>query len=526
MSPGRKRERRKLMWWSFGVGRWISLVGGDLSHGSGAGDEFIVTFDDELAAGEPEPLKSESSHSASRQLLGRGSIYTLATAAPALSGILILPVTTRILSQQAYGLVAVCLVVIQFGTILAASGLALSITRHALLERSALQGARGLVFASIGTAGLVTLVALATGSWWSEPALGQTWSTVLMVAVLAAGASALVANVQAYLRAVDRAWTYVFLASGGTLLGPALGIAAILVFEPSAFRYVSGLALAYGAAAITGLTLVARSGVLRVKLREFRSALRVGVPTVPHQLALSLALGAMIVITSHQLGLESSARLQVALLVGMIPTFVTSSLNNAWVPLIMRAAPEARITTLSSTSRDVGWIAAAGSAGVSVLSPWILAIVAPSSYGIGELVPVVALASVVAILSVLYLANSHLVFISGRTSGFALISPLSVACGIGVAVVLVGRWGLLGASAGFVTTYAVLAIMTGFLSRRVADQHWIPWPLLAPFVFAVAGGLLGALLPDVGFGVAARICLAAVAAATGVVRLSRILRVR
>jgi O-antigen/teichoic acid export membrane protein len=459
-------------------------------------------------------------------LLGRGSVYTLATAAPALSGLLILPVTTRILSQQAYGLVAVCLVVIQFGTILAASGLALSITRHALLERTALEGARGLVFASIGTAGLVTLVVLATGTWWSEPALGQAWGTALVIAVLAAGASALVANVQAYLRAVNRAWTYVLLASGGTLLGPALGIVSILVFEPSALAYVSGVALAYCGAAFAGLTLVAGTGVPRVNLGELRSALRVGIPTVPHQLALSLAVGAMILITSQRLGLESSARLQVALLVGMIPTFVTASLNNAWVPIVMRAAPETRIATLSMTSRDVGWIAAAGSAGVSLLSPWILEIVAPSSYGRDELVPVVALASIVAILSVLYLASSHLVFISGRTSGFALISPFSVACGMGVAIVLVNEWGLLGASAGFVATYAVLAIMTGLLSRRVSTQHWVPWPLLAPVVFAVAGGVLGALLPDTGSGVAARIGLAAVAAATGVVRLSRILRAR
>lgn len=477
-------------------------------------------------AGEADPSQAESPHTASRQLLGRGSIYTLATAAPALSGTLILPVTTRMLSQEAFGLVSVCLVLIQFGVILAATGLTISITRHALLERSALEGARGLVFASMGTAGLVTLVALATGFWWSELALGQPWSSVPMVALLAAGGGAVVACVQAYLRAVDRAWTYVLLASGGTLIGPALGILAILAFGPSALGYVSGLALAYCGAAVTGLTIVTRSGARRVTAREFRSALRVGIPTIPHQLALSLAIGSMILITSHRLGLESSARLQVALFVGMIPTVVTSSLNNAWVPLIMRAAPRARLTTLAATSREVGWIAAAGSVGVALLSPWILAVVAPSSYGVSELVPVVGLASVVAILSVLYLSNSHLIFIAGKTSGLALISPLSVACGMGVAIVLVDRWGLLGASAGFVVTYAVLATLTGFWCLRVSDQRWIPWPLWGPFVFAVAGGLLGALLPDVGFGLVVRIGMALGAAAIGVARFLRILRAR
>ena len=484
----------------------------------------MVTFDEELVAGEPEPTSSETPRSASRQVLGRGSIYTLATAAPALSGTLILPVTTRVLSQEAYGFVSVCLVVIQFGAILAASGLGISITRHALLERSALEGARGLVFASIGTAGLVTLVAVTTGRWWGELATGQRWSAALAVAVLAAGASGLVTNIQAYLRSVDRAWTYVLLASGGTLIGPALGILAISVFGPRALGYVSGLAFAYAGAAVVGLVVVAKSGTLHFNLREMRSALRIGLPIIPHQLSVSLALGSMILITSHRLGLESGARLQVALFVGMIPTVVTASLNNAWVPVIMRAAPEERIATLSATSKDVGWIAAAGAAGVSVLSPWILTIAAPSSYGISELVPVVGLASVVAILSVLYLANSHLIYIAGKTSGFAVITPLSVACGVATALVLVGRWGLLGAAMGYVVTYAVLATLTGFMCRRVSDTFWNPLPLWGPVVFAVAGGIVGAFLPDGVIGVAARIGAAGIAAAIGIVRLVRILR--
>jgi len=243
-------------------------------------------------------------------------------------------------------------------------------------------------------------------------------------------------------------------------------------------------------------------------------------------LALSLAVGAMILITTHSLGLENSARLQVALFVGVIPTVVTSSLNNAWVPLIMRAAPETRIATLAMTARDIGWIAAAGSTGVSMLSPWILALVAPSSYGTRELVPVVGLTSVVAILSVLYLANSHLIFVSGRTSGLAVVSPMSVACGMGVAVISIDRWGLVGASAGFVATYAVLATLTGFLCWRVSEQRWIPWPLWGPFVFALAGGFSGSVLPDDGLGVVVRVLLAAVAATVGVARLVRVLRAR
>lgn len=469
-------------------------------------------------------MESDASHGASRQLFGRGSIYTLATAAPALAGVLILPVATRFLPQDQYGLVSVSLVLIQFGTIVAASGLAISIMRHALLEASALEGARGLVVGSLGTGGLVLLVAASTGTWWSDLAVGQPWSRVLFVAVLAAGASGLLANAQAYFRAVDRAWTYVVLASAGTLVGPALGILAVVTMGRTALWYVAGLAVAYGIAATVGVALVMRSGPVHFRMPEFKRALRIGLPIIPHQLAISLALGSMIVIASHQLGLEGSARVQVALYVAMIPTVITSSLNNAWVPLIMRAPKASRLATLTRTSRDVGWIAAAGGAGVSLLSPVALRLAAPASYRPDELVPTVAVASLVAIISVMYLSNSHLIYVAGRTGGFAIVTPTSVACGMAVAALVVKSWGPVGAATGFVTTYAVLAALTMLLSRRVSEQYWVPWTLWGPAVLAALGSGAGALLPQGVLGLGVRSALALAVAAFAAVRMIRILR--
>jgi O-antigen/teichoic acid export membrane protein len=109
---------------------------------------------------------SSGASSASRQLMGRGSLYTLATAAPLLSGIVLLPITTRILSVEQYGVVALCLVVIQFGAILASLGLTVSITRHAILEKSGIAGARGLVLASLVAAGVVAALAGVSGPLW------------------------------------------------------------------------------------------------------------------------------------------------------------------------------------------------------------------------------------------------------------------------------------------------------------------------------------------------------------------------
>lgn len=96
-------------------------------------------------------MAETTSQAGVREVLGRGWIYTLASASPMLAGVLLVPITTRVLDQQQYGLVALSLVVLQVGNVLLSLGLPLSVTRHALMEASGVAGARGVVVVSVLT---------------------------------------------------------------------------------------------------------------------------------------------------------------------------------------------------------------------------------------------------------------------------------------------------------------------------------------------------------------------------------------
>lgn len=108
---------------------------------------------------------------------------------------------------------------------------------------------------------------------------------------------------------------------------------------------------------------------------------------------------------------------------------IVSALNNAWAPVIYRTAPEARGAALERTARDVGVVTAALAGGVALLAPFLLRILAPASFAPEQLVPVTAVATLGAVVSVVYLANVHLVFASGRSGGLALASPVSLVLG-------------------------------------------------------------------------------------------------
>ena len=91
--------------------------------------------------------------------------------------------------------------------------------------------------------------------------------------------------------------------------------------------------------ALAGLALtIQRSRHLR---GDTRRALRVGLPTIPHQVALYLAGGALVLVAGHLYGTAEAGRLQLAVLIGSAPGVVTASLNNAWAPIVYRTEPAA-----------------------------------------------------------------------------------------------------------------------------------------------------------------------------------------
>lgn len=431
--------------------------------------------------------------SASRTVLGHGALYTIATAAPALAAVAVIPVVTRVLPTAQYDLVAVATVVIQVGFVLVALGMGAAITREYVLAAGGAVGARALVLRSAVLSAAVTALALLTATWWSPLVLGRPASTELTLALVACLGGAWMVLAQAYLRGADRPGPFIALAALASLVGPVVGLLAVVAGERTATTYLLGVAGGFLAAGVLGLVVVARSGPSHGNLAALRAALRIGIPTVPHQVSLYLALAGLVVIADRMLG--DGGRANVALTLGAGATVVTAGLNNAWAPLVYRTAPADRGRVLDETTRSIALVILVIAGAIGLLAPWILRLAAPGSFDTDALVPVVAVASASAVPSVLYLASAHLVFARGVTTGLALTTPLAVAIGLAFAALTAGSWGLVGVGAGYLVTYLFLALFTTALQRKVAQPPWWPPVLLGTGAAWVASVVLGALLP-------------------------------
>jgi len=468
---------------------------------------------------------------ASKGVLGRGSIYTLGTVAPILANVAVVPIVTRVLGKDAYGVVAIALTVMWVAMMAGSFGIPSVITRQGILARSGVAGARALlVRGSLMTAALMAVVILTAPLWdhlvqAKDPLVQAQLRNSVLLALAASAFFVVVENSQSLLRVLDRPVAFVSLSLTATLGGPLLGLAMLTLSAParSPERYLSGLVAGYAAAAAMGLVICLRGGRPQRDRGDTRAALRMGLPVIPHLVALYLANGALVFLAARLYDVPLSGRLQLALLVGSSPAVITSALNNSWAPVVYRAPEHERGAVLAHTARDIAILAALISGGVALLSPWLMRFVAPSSFDPLELVPAVAIITFGCVLSVAYLANVHLIFAAGRSLWLSLVTPLSLLAGLCCAY-LAGResWVLL--AIGFPATYLALAVGTAWLRRYVHAGSWSEVTLLLPTGLGLVLCTLGGVLPTSGTAALVRVAVAALAGLATLQLARRVLR--
>jgi O-antigen/teichoic acid export membrane protein len=449
----------------------------------------------------PGAVPPGTASSASRTVLGRGLLYTAGTAAPVLSNAVITPFVTRLVGPDEYGVVATTMVVVQVGMIVAGLGLAAAITRHGILEESGVAGARSLVhrgaLAAVGVAMAASLAVVPIGRL-----VGVDDEQALLLAFVAAAGFSVVVNVQSYLRVLDRPLPFVLLSLGAALGGPALGLAVLLAGHRTASGYLAGVAVGFVVTAVAGLAMTLRHS--HHEPGDTRRALRIGLPTIPHQVAIYLASGALVLVASHLYGSADAGRLQLAVLIGSAPGVLTSSLNNAWAPVVYRTDPLHRGVVLERTGRDIAALTALAAGFVAMTAPTLLRIAAPPQYDPTSMTPAVGLVAIGSLLSVLYLSNVHLVFASGRSAGLAVVTPGALLVGVAVAWVAGSVISLAAIGIGMTVTYAAMAAGVARLARRVDPTRWHEARLAAPIAIGTGLCLAGAALPAAGSWVAVR----------------------
>jgi O-antigen/teichoic acid export membrane protein len=414
--------------------------------------------------------------SAGRALVGSALVYTLTNALSAGVPFLMLPVLTRVLQPEEYGLVAM------FGVVVGVLGALTGLNVHGAVgvryfERDRVDLPRyvgtclAILLASTLAVAAIVAVLLPWLQDWTK--LPGRW---LLVAVLVSGAQFVIQTQLVLWQCARQPWRFAGLRLSQAGLDAGLSLALVLGAGLAWEGRAGGIAIAAFLAAAAALFLLWRSGAaaLPPARGQARDALAFGVPLVPH------ALGGMLIamvdrfMISNVLDVASTGIYMVALQIGMVLGLFTDAFNKAFAPWLMESL---RQDSQERDRRIVRWTYAyfAGVTLVALVIGWI----APGLLGVlvGEkyraAAPIVVFITLGYAFGGMYYMVTNYVFFAGRTGRLAAVTLTSGVLNVVASWWLLQRNGLVGAAQAFMLAQATLFLGTWVLAQRSRPMPWL-----------------------------------------------------
>jgi O-antigen/teichoic acid export membrane protein len=225
--------------------------------------------------------------SASRAMLGRGSVYTIATAFQLAGALLAQGPLTRLIPKAEYGAASLGIVVTATLGLLIGLGLPGVVTREYF--RGDARSTAPLVTLSALVAVALGGVAFVAGPLWAAPIGGFT--TPLMIGTATAVSYSVIVTGQAVQRARNEAGRFVFVVALNVLGGQLAGLAAAYWIDRSATAYLLGVAGGSVVGAVLALYWARPSFAGLGDPAAIRGWFAIALPTVPNMGALFVMSG-------------------------------------------------------------------------------------------------------------------------------------------------------------------------------------------------------------------------------------------
>lgn len=436
-----------------------------------------------------------------RRLASTGAAYTAASIISKLIAVALLPLYTRFLTPADYGAAEVMFAAVVAISIVIRLGVIEALLRFYYRTDEDAGKVVATSFASLFWAGTIAVVVLMP---FAEPIsvalLGTADAELARVAIAGLWVLTLSEYLLTLFRLDERARAFFFV----TMLSVALTIPVTIVLVVPLDLGAIGLLLgSYG----TGITIVI--GLILYHRRRlslvpdvplFRRMMRFGLPTMPAELSLySLSFVDRIII-ARSLGLAEAGLYSLAVKVSQSVNVLVRGFQLAFPPLAYSITDDEEARR--AYSAVVTWfvvIMAGVVTSIWLTAPWIVRIfAAPEYFDAQEAVGPVAAGTA------LYALYMVLLVVLGRTGRTEFNFPATLAgvgANIGLNLLLVPIWGIVGAGVSLIVSYGVVLVLMYVFTQRLFPVPY-EWGRLLKVVGSagamIAIGLL--FVPDDGIG--------------------------
>lgn len=411
-----------------------------------------------------------------RALLSGSAIYLVASVLAAGLPFLLLPILTRYLSPAEFGLVGIFQGLYIF--FLATCGLSVAgaIVRQSYdVDR---EGIAVYIFNALlilaATTSVFMVVIWAFGGQLS--AWLQIPSEYFYLALVAAAMVFVLNILLGQFQVGEQPVRYGVFQVGHSLLNISLSLVGVVILSAGAMGRVGGIVVAAIAAGLVGLLVLRRIGRLspRFNSGDVKSALRFGIPLLPHELGTFLLNWLSLFVLNTMLSASHVGIYLLAFQVSMVLGVICDAFNRAYVPwlfsILKTGDADDRASVVRLTYVYFGGLCVVVLLGFA-LSPWFVSLAFGRSYAdaawmIGWLLLGQALGGA-------YLMVTNYIVYARRTELLSAITIFANAVNIIVLFTLVPAVGVAGAIIGFVLTRALIFLLTWACSVRLVAMPWL-----------------------------------------------------
>jgi O-antigen/teichoic acid export membrane protein len=262
------------------------------------------------------------------------SIYTGSNIINAAIPFLLLPFLTRVLSPEAYGIVAIFQVLLSFTLPLTGMNLEGAVARQ-YFEKDKINFpsylSNSLFLMLTGTITVLGAALIFSGSVEKITAFPADWVWIIVICAFSQNISEIMLS---YWLVQSKALPFGLFRISRTVLDISLSVLLILIFEKSWEGRIEGQFAASVFFAIITIGLLWKSGMIKLVINRdyIRNALRYGLPLVPHVLGAVLMTMSDKIFITNMVGIADTGLYSAGFQVGLIIGLFQNSFNQAWVP--------------------------------------------------------------------------------------------------------------------------------------------------------------------------------------------------
>lgn len=402
--------------------------------------------------------------------------YTLSNIVATGIPFLLLPLLTRVLTPQDYGIVAM------FGVVVSVFGAMAGLGSNGAVEVRYFELGKASMASYVSACLWILVVSVLTlllVTWLSADilqaltAIPSDW--ILMCVVVAALQFVTLLRLSIW-QVEGKAGKYALMQVSQSGLNAALSVLLVLGLGLAWAGRLWGIALSAGLMGCVALRSLSRDQWLtrEVQRDHLHDALRFGAPLVLHLIGGLLISTMDRWILTNLLGVAQTGIYSVALQIGMVISLITGAANKAYAPWLFRhLAKQTDLEKIRLVRYTYAYFL--GILGLALLiglaAPVMLSVLVGHSFqAASTIVPFVAIGYA---FGGMYFMVTNYIFVAGATARLSLITVTAGAINLLCTYWLVQSHGISGAGYGFMVSQLFLFLGTWALAHRVHPMPWL-----------------------------------------------------